>query len=76
MKFIIHEFTHCVFSYFNALSSHKIILNREEIKNVVLEHNLRILKKNEALENAKRIIEEKKEKQEEIISSQSRMIGS
>ena len=46
----------------------EIIVNRDEIKNAVLEHNLRILKKNEAPEDAKRIIEEKKEKHEEIMN--------
>ena len=45
----------------------EIILNREEIKNAVLEHNLRILKKNEAPEEAEKIIKEMKERHEEIM---------
>ena len=46
----------------------EIIVNKEEIKNVVLEHNLRILKKNNVPKGAENVVEEKKERHEEIMS--------
>ena len=50
----------------------EVIVNRDEIKRVVLEHNIKILKKNEVPDSAKAKVEEKKKVHERIMREEDK----